>query len=410
MYEPPKLQKISVAPKNRHSHTLARTPRVRYTFYTQKLTMIHRKREKRFWNIDRIMHLILGIAGAAVLIYLVRRLDHVLLPFFVACFVAYVLQPLVRFNQKWTHINNRVVASILTLIEVSAVIGLLVYLFLPSVINQIDKFDEVLRNVSSGKKAIPAYCRTIVDFINRYFDPVHIKAMISESHIETLLNKGSSLLEESIDVLVKTVAWLLTLIYILFILIDYPRISRGFKLIIPHKYRSRAMTVVRDVQYNMDHYFRGQGLVALCATVFYCVGFSIVGLPLAIPMGIIVGILYMIPYFQYVTVIPVAIICFIYSLGADVGFFAEFGKCLLVYVISQCICDYIITPHIMGKELGMNPAIILLALSVWGSLLGIIGMIIALPVTSLIMSYYERYISNPKTSRRDTQNRREDMF
>ena len=50
----------------------------------------------------------------------------------------------------------------------------------------------------------------------------------------------------------------------------------------------------------------------------------------------------------------------------------------------------------MGKEMGMNPAVILLSLSVWGSLLGIMGMIIALPVTSLIMSYYERYISNPR--------------
>ena len=49
----------------------------------------------------------------------------------------------------------------------------------------------------------------------------------------------------------------------------------------------------------------------------------------------------------------------------------------------------------MGREMGLNPAIILLSLSVWGSLLGIIGMIIALPVTALIMTYYERYISEP---------------
>lgn len=59
------------------------------------------------------------------------------------------------------------------------------------------------------------------------------------------------------------------------------------------------------------------------------------------------------------------------------------------------MCDYIITPHIMGKEMGLNPAVILLSLSVWGSLLGIIGMIIALPVTAIIMAYYERYISEP---------------
>lgn len=103
----------------------------------------------------------------------------------------------------------------------------------------------------------------------------------------------------------------------------------------------------------------------------------------------------MIPYFQYVTLIPVTAICFIFSLGGEVEFFTELGKCGLVYVISQCICDYIITPHVMGREMGMNPAIILLSLSVWGSLLGIIGMIIALPVTAIIMTYYERYISNP---------------
>ncbi|MDE6334807.1 MAG: AI-2E family transporter, partial [Muribaculaceae bacterium] len=183
--------------------------------------------------------------------------------------------------------------------------------------------------------------------------------------------------------------------YILFILIDYPQICRGFKLIIPGKYRPRTMTVIRNVADKMNRYFRGQGVVASCAMIFYCTGFSIVDLPLAIPMGVIVGILYMIPYFQYVTVIPVAAICFIYSLGGEVEFLTELGKCGLVYLISQCICDYIITPHIMKKEMGMNPAVILLSLSVWGSLLGIIGMIIALPVTAIIMAYYERYISNP---------------
>ena len=155
------------------------------------------------------------------------------------------------------------------------------------------------------------------------------------------------------------------------------------------------MGVVYDVEDNMNRYFRGQGLVALCAMVFYCIGFSIVGLPLAVPMGIIVGILYMIPYFQYVTVIPVAVICFICSLGGEITFFSMFGKCIKVYVVSPCVCDYIITPHVMGREMGLNPAIILLSLSVWGSLLGIIGMIIALPVTAILMAYYERYISEP---------------
>lgn len=340
-----------------------------------------------YWNIDRIMRLIIGIVIAVLLILLVRALSDVLLPFFVACFVAYLLQPVVEFNRRVLHTKGRSIASILTLLEVLAVISALVYLFLPSVIREIDMLGAIITDISNGRRAVPPYCRQIIAFVERYANPSEINATLRSMHIDQLLSKGTSILEESIDVIMSFLAWLLTVIYVLFILIDYPQIVRGFKLIFPHKYRERALNVVRDVKENMNSYFRGQGLVALCAVVFYCVGFSIVGLPLAIPMGLLVGILYMIPYFQYVTLIPVAVICFIYSLGGTVEFLPLLGKCGLVYLISQSICDYVITPHVMGKAMGMNPAIILLSLSIWGSLLGIIGMIIALPVSSLIMTY-----------------------
>ena len=66
--------------------------------------------------------------------------------------------------------------------------------------------------------------------------------------------------------------------------------------------------------------------------------------------------------------------------------------CVAVYAIVQIIQDLILTPRIMGKAMGLNPAIILLSLSVWGSLLGLIGLIIALPLTTLLLSYYDRYI------------------
>ncbi len=350
---------------------------------------------QHFWNIDRIMKLIIGLAIAAVLIWLIRYLSDVLLPFFVACFIAYMLQPLVDLNRKLIHEKGRVFSSILTVLEVLAVVVGVVWLFLPNVIKELDVMNGIIHEVTSGKRPMPKEYTDIIHWVETNFRPADIKSQLSELHIGSLISKGTSLLNESISVIVDVLGWALTLIYVMFILIDYPQISRGFKLIIPHKYRENAMVVVHEVQTSMNHYFRGQGLVALCAMVFYCIGFSIVGLPLGIPMGILVGVLYMIPYFQYVTLIPVAIICAIFSLNGDVTFMSLFGSCLLVYLISQSICDYILTPHIMGKEMGMNAAIILLSLSIWGSLLGIIGMIIALPVSSLIMAYYERYISNP---------------
>ncbi len=320
--------------------------------------------ESRYWTSDRIMHLIIGLAVTFLLIVLIRYLSDVLLPFFVACFVAYLLQPLVELNRRLIRSKGRALASILTIIDVTVVIGLVVYLFLPSVISELDSLGAIIKSVTSGQRQLPQFYRTAVDFIARYFDPHNLIKMLDGSRLQSLMSGGASILEESIGILMNVLSFLLTLVYILFILIDYPQIVRGFKLIVPHRFRQRVMGVVYDVEDSMNHYFRGQGLVALCAMVFYCIGFSLVGLPLAIPMGIIVGILYMIPYFQYVTVIP-------------------------------GVCDYIITPHIMGKEMGLNPAVILLSLSVWGSLLGIIGMIIALPVTAIIMAYYERYISEP---------------
>lgn len=350
---------------------------------------------QHFWNIDRIMKLLIGLAIAVVLVILIGYLSDVLLPFFVACFIAYILQPLVDLNRKITHEKGRAISSIMTVLEVFAIIAGIFYLFMPHVIKELDLLSGIIHEVTSGKRPMPKEYIHLINWVESNVHPADIKEQLSELHLGSIISKGTSLLNESISVILDVLGWALTLIYVLFILIDYPQIVRGFKLIIPHKYRDKALIVVRDVQNSMDHYFRGQGLVALCAAVFYCIGFSIIGLPLAIPMGILVGILYMIPYFQYVTLIPVSIICAIYSLSGEVTFLSLLGRSLLVYVISQCICDYILTPHIMGKEMGMNAALILLSLSVWGSLLGIIGMIIALPISSLIMAYYERYISNP---------------
>lgn len=349
---------------------------------------------KPYWNLDKIMALIIGLAIAFGLIVLIKCLSDVLLPFFIGCFLAYILEPVVAFNRRWTHTKGRAVGALLTIIEVAIVVGLAVYLFLPSIVHEIDQLDAIIQELTSGRRELPQWYVFIAQFVRDNFNPQELKGFLTGSHFEEIISKSSSLLQETVGILKELLDIILTLIYTFFVMIDYEEIMRGFKLIIPAKYRADAMVVVREVQHNIDSYFRGQGGVALCATILYCIGFSIVGLPLAIPMGILVGILYMIPYFQYVTLIPVTILCLIYSLGGTEAFLPLMGKTLLVYVISQCICDYVLTPHIMGKEMGLNPAVILLSLSVWGTLLGIIGMIIALPVTAIIMTYYERYISN----------------
>ncbi len=351
--------------------------------------------KRQFWTVDRIVWLIIGLGIAAGVIYLLGYLSDALLPFFAACFVAYLLQPLVEVNRRWTREKGRVWSSVLTLLEVAVVIVGVGYLFIPKTVEDIGQLVGIVHALASGKADLPPEYTAIIGFLHDWADSLNVERVLAGGPVSSLLERGSSLLGQSVSAVISILSWLLAIIYLIFIVIYYPQTVRGFKLIIPARYREQGLAVMRDVADSMNHYFRGQGKLSLCAIVLYCIGFSIVGFPLAVPMGFLVGLLYMIPYFQYITVIPVAAICLIYSLGGHGTFWHMFGASLLVYAIVQPTCDYIITPHIMGKEMGLNPAMILLALSVWGSLLGIVGMIIALPATALIFSYYERYISNP---------------
>jgi predicted PurR-regulated permease PerM len=176
-------------------------------------------------------------------------------------------------------------------------------------------------------------------------------------------------------------------------MLDYERLLIGFKRMVPPKYRQKMFAVARDVKSSMNHYFRGQALVAFCVGILFCIGFLIIKLPLAIVLGLFIGLLNMVPYLQLISLVPTTLLCLVCSVSGGANFWVIWGETMAVYIIVQCIQDFILTPRIMGKVMGLNPAIILLSLSIWGSLLGFTGMIIALPLTTLLLSYYERYIS-----------------
>lgn len=343
---------------------------------------------------DRVIRYLVAAAIIAGAVWLINRLSNVLLPFCLACLISYILEPLVEFNLKHLHLHWRIVSIFFTLIAVAAVVFGLAYIFVPSIMKEIHQMGVMINDYARRGDTLPFIPKEIHDYLVGYFNEDTMKNLLEGQRFETLLNKGTSLISASVEFLLHTLEWFLTFIYVIFILLDYRQLMRGFSMLVPPKYRPIAFKVGNDIKLSMNRYFRGQAVLALCAAVFYCIGFSIVGIPLAIVLGILVGVLYMIPYFQYVTLIPVAFVCLISSMGGEATFWALFSKCLLVYVISQCVCDYVLTPKIMGKAMGLNPAIILLSLSVWGTLLGLIGMILALPMTTLLLAYYEEYVIN----------------
>ena len=132
--------------------------------------------------------------------------------------------------------------------------------------------------------------------------------------------------------------------------------------------------------------------MALIVGTLFSIGFSIIHLPLAILLGIFIGLINMVPYLKIVGIIPTATMGLLRSVETGQSLGSVFLGIAIVFILIQMTEDLILTPKIMGKVTGLNPAVILLSLSIWGSLMGVVGIIIALPMTTLIMSYYKRYV------------------
>lgn len=344
------------------------------------------------FTLDKTVKLVICIAIVVGICWLIGILKNVLLPFFLACLLAYIIEPGVLYNKKTLGLRRRTPAVLITLTDGLVICACLVYFFMPIVFHEFVQMEKIVETYSDHTTAFPGIPGRLGSVLEEHLNFKDLIHQFEEGKLGSWIDRGASAISVSLEFILHTLEWLITFIYVLFILLDYERLSSAFPLFIPEKYRKAVLQIFNDVKYYMNKYFRSQLFISSCAAVLYCVGFTIVGLPMAIIMGILVGILYMIPYFQYITVIPVIVICFITSLDGDFPFWVKLGECGLVYLVSQSICDYILTPKIMGKTLGLNPAIILLSLSVWGTLLGIIGMIIALPLTTLLMVYYKKVV------------------
>jgi predicted PurR-regulated permease PerM len=239
---------------------------------------------------------------------------------------------------------------------------------------------------------------SLSEFIKQHFDQDFLSKYLSEENLTNLAKNAVpklwSILTESISVVFSILASFIILLYVVFILLDYESIAEGWIHLLPKKYRRFTTTLVNDVQTAMNRYFRGQAFVALCVGILFSIGFTIIDFPLAIGLGLFIGALNMVPYLQILGFIPTILLAILKSAETGQNFWIIMAAAVAVFAIVQLIQDSFIVPKVMGKITGLNPAIILLSLSVWGSLMGIMGMIIALPMTTLLLSYYQRFIIN----------------
>jgi len=352
------------------------------------------------YTFDRVVRMLIGLTVLVLLFLLVNRLSGVLLPFLIAWLLAYLLQPIVLFFQYKLKFKSRVLSIACTLLLFISLLTAIVWLMVPLITNEVQKLTHLIVLYTQGLTVDTFFPVAWQNDIRQYLSQLNIQYLLQDENFMSVVKKMApklwDLINSSLSFVLGLAVIIIVFLYLIFILLDYEKIVSGWSGIIPRQYRPLVTEIIHDLETGMNRYFRGQAIVALIVGVLLAIGFSIIQLPLAIVIGLVMGLMSMVPYLQTLGIIP----CLILALFKSVETGQNYGSIILgigiVLIVVQLIEDMFLVPKIMGKVTGLKPAVILLSLSVWGSLMGVVGMIIALPMTTLMISYYNRFVLNEK--------------
>ena len=356
----------------------------------------------RSFTFDRVVQLALFAGLAWGLVLLLDYLSDVLLPFVTGLVVAYFLDPVT--NRVQHVIKQRVLAALFTLVSITLAVSLVVWFMVPMVGNELADMGRTVSKMASNtelaqaaKEHLPENVWEEVneilkrDDVKRYLTSDGAVQMAKDT-AKNLLPGAWGVLSGAANVLTFITGILVIMLYVVFLLIDYHNMAARWRDYLPPSMRDDVSGFVEEFIQATNRYFRSQALVACCVAVLFAIGFFTIGLPLAILMGIFIGLLNMVPYLQIVGTLPCLLLAGLKALEQGDNFLGALGLVLLVFGVVQLIQETVLVSRFQGEAMGLSPAIILLSISVWGKLLGFLGLILALPLTCLGLAYYRRYL------------------
>lgn len=352
---------------------------------------------RKIWTLDRVMRFLTMALGAGVLLWILHYLSGVLAPFFAAFLIAYIFDPLVCKVQN--KVKHRIIAVVLVLLAMILVVGGALWIFVPMVVGEVRHLGELIPKLFSDSTWMERLSAVIPKNLWQ-----EVKSLISWDKIAAAMQSmdfwnaaqsvAGKVLPSAWGVLSKTsgvLVWLsgasIVFMYLVFIMLDMPKLRAGIKKLFPTRYKESVSGMAREMDTFMGSYFRAQSLVALSVGILYAIGFGIIGLPMGVAFGLFSGALNMVPYLQ-LTTIPVALLlAVVYALDTGMPFWEVALIVIAIYLVVQVIQDFFLVPRIVGGSMNLPPVGILLSLSIWGKLLGFLGLIVAIPFTCLCLVY-----------------------
>lgn len=348
------------------------------------------------FTLDRLSRIFFTFLIVAVLVFIIRGLSSILVPFALAWLTAYMLMPLVYFFQNTCHFKSRILSLMTVLIIVASVLTGLFLLLWPSLSQEVNKAWDLINtyaNYDSIKTMLP---ETVREKLSEYPD---IESVFSDMNVESVSKGLQKFFERSAAILAGTFNFLMSatviflfFLYLIFIMMDYEILNAGIFYLMPDHLHEFALEAKNNIRYYISNYFKGQSLIALSVGILLATGYSIQGIPMGLTIGLLIGAFNLIPYLQIIGVIPLAFAALLHSANTGDSFLLTFAISFGILMLVQVIQDTILTPNIMGKTMGMRPAVILLSLSIFGFLFGLLGMVFALPATMILYTYHMKYV------------------
>ncbi|MEE8408074.1 MAG: AI-2E family transporter [Myxococcota bacterium] len=360
--------------------------------------------EQRPYTLDRVVRLIVVLAILAAVIWVVSYAADVLIPLAAGLILAYLLDPVVRVVQRL--IKNRVASVLITVSGCVLILLLIGALVVPLVSHEIRSSAALARELVEDGSPFRARLTAAVppelsNELTNVLRDKRVQAFVENNPdlraaaiamAKRVLPGLWGLVSGSLAMLGLLLQLFLVLVYLIFILIDFRTFQESWQDYLPPKYRDGVVGFLGDFNDALSRYFRGQFVVALSVGILFALGFSIVGLKLAILLGLVIGLLNMVPYLQLAAVVPAFVLALLSALEGERGILWYTFGVTLVFAVVQVIQDVVITPRVMGKVTGLRPVIILFSIFFWGKLLGFLGILLAIPMTCVGLAYYRRMI------------------
>ena len=343
----------------------------------------------RRWSDSTKWLVILG--SLAVFAWILYRFSRIISPLAIAFILAYVLNPLVRFVTTKTKLS-RTWAVVSVYLALIVILGLVLGFFVPSLIQQVRNINVDFQNIVDG---ISRFFERPLFFFGFYIDLLEVYKEVSgalENMISPLASRTVSFL---ID-LASGFAWFIFVLIVSFYLLkDADKLISSFEGLLPTEYREEVRQLVEEINAIWSSFFRSQ--LVLCGVVGALVGvlLAAVGVRNALILGILAGVLEIIPNIgPTIAAVPAVLIAYFQGsnhLPLSNGWFALLV--IGIYVLIQQLENNFLVPRIIGRSLNLHPLVVIIGVIAGASLAGILGMFVAAPFLATLR-VIGRYIYN----------------